>query len=296
MQSIAISQVYNEELFVSKSLSWIYPLVDKIVISEGRLTPHGNLPQHSSDNTRDVIQTWIYNNDAQNKVVLVDAFEGSPNNRESAEANNKNYLLSKSGIENGDMLFILDADEFPEPEGFIFIQNKFKDDDTIRHVPLGWYNFVYNLRQGFKYSIDGRFFRWTTGCKFKSTNHLINSNQEDLSKDYKFFVPFEQSKWLHLSYAKHPKLIREKIIGFARQSLIDWYNYCYLIGAINIEKAYANNTALSAPHGWKGGGFCEGLDVKLEPFTGELPASIRDLAFIDYTDFIKTNINSLVIR
>ncbi len=98
MKTIALGQFYNEGMFLDKGFQWLYPLVDKIVISEGKLTPFGKLSQSSEDGTRKIIERWLKGDadSGANKIVFMDAHEGNANNREQAEGNNKNNLLNKA--------------------------------------------------------------------------------------------------------------------------------------------------------------------------------------------------------
>lgn len=293
MQKIVISQAYQEEMLIGRWLSYIYPLVDKIIISEGRLTPFGNLPNHSTDKTREIIKQWV-NKDTKSKIIFTDSFEGNPNNREKAEGNNKNNLLQLAEPENGDLIIIGDIDEFWHTDNFISVVKKFENDDSIEHIPVGWFNMVYNLKQGFIGSIDGRFFRYQKGCYFTNTNHFIGLDGKDKCKDYKHFIHYDQTKLVHLSYAKHPQLIKQKVVSFQRISFTNWWNHCYLVGASNLQQAYYNNERLSRPMGWPGTGWGEGLKSKIEPYNDELPEAIKDLN-LDWIDYINKNFEGLKI-
>lgn len=290
MKVIALAQVYNESLLLDRGFKWIYPLVDQIVISEGKLTPFGNLSLRSTDTSREVIQEWV-NKDKSGKIVFIDAVEGSANNREQSEGNNKNNLLRHSSVEHGDLIFIWDIDEFWFPSRFISVVDKFRRNDTIEHVPVQEYQFAYNLHLYFNAEHNGRFMRYVDGAKFGSTNHFIYPDGRDISKDYSHLVKREETQMCHLCWVKSPHLIREKVLSFNRPSFTAWYNRVYLKWPFNPEGAYLNNNTIP-PH--YGKGFAEGQQERIQEFIGVLPYTISDLD-VDWLPYIINNHDKLVI-
>ncbi len=283
MQTISIAQIYNEEEFAERALAWIYPLVDKIIISEGRLTPFGQLSKYSNDGTRNIVIKWIQKNDIKNKIKLVDAYEGNALNREGCEGNNKNHLLSIAEPEHGDLIIIHDFDEFFPQNQFADIIEMFRKYPDINHIPVEEYQFAYSTKLFFNASHDGRFMRYVKGAHFGSTNHFIYPDGTDITKDYRNLRTREKSGMCHLCWVKSPHLIREKVISFNRPSFTSWFNWVYLVWPLNAEMAYENNRCIPPYYGT---GFAEGQKEQIQHFIGKLPESIQDMT-TDWQDHIR---------
>lgn len=294
MKVFGFCQAYNEGLFMHQALQWATKVVDQLIITEGRLTPFGNMPVHSSDDTRSTIENFKKLYDKQNKIQFYDAFvvNPPPTNREGYEGVNKNFMLKKSGAENGDLIFILDVDEFWHEENFNNVVEKFRRDDKLDHVPVEEYQFAYNLRHCFNAEHNGRFFRYIDGARFGSTNHFIYPGGRDVTRNYKHLVPREDSRMAHLCWCKHPKLIKQKVESFNRPSFTMWYNMVYLGYPIHGDKVYELNQKI-APY--RGRGFAEGQHEKLYEFEGKLPWSIQNMDF-DWADYIRRHHDELLVR
>lgn len=299
---ICLTQVYNEEWLIANYWKHIYPHVDTWIITEGLLSPHINQAFcRSTDSTRFVLDKLSKEQDPDSKVIVVDSFH-NPNckSREQAEGLNKNKMLDIACPNDGDIIFIGDCDEF-WGAGFMAegssLDRCFEAiiDSQHDHVALECFNFVYNLKQGFKGSIDGRFMRYRAGDRFGDTNHFIGSDGKDKTKNHSIVLPLEFTNLLHLSYAKHPLTIKAKVKSFNRRTFTNWYNYCYLEGAENLEVAYHNNQKLSREMGWPGTGWAEGQTAKVESFDDFLPHVLYEYESIDHTDFIKENKQALKI-
>ncbi len=293
MRVIALCQAYNEALFIERALTWIYPLVDRIVITEGCLTPFGNQSPHSTDGTAQIIADFIQKNDKEGKIIACPVYrpEVPPATREAFEGLNKNYMLKLAEPEHGDLIFILDCDEFWEPNRFANIVDKFRTFICIRHIPVEEYQFAYNLRLAFEAEHNGRFMRFVRGSRFGDTNHFIYPDGRDVTKEYDLLRPRAETQMAHLCWCKHPLLIREKVVSFNRPSFTNWFNYVYLVWPTQSEKAYRNNSNIAPYHGT---GFAEGQHSQLLPFTGQLPPAIADLN-IDWLPFIEDHATELSI-
>jgi len=228
MRTIALLQVYNEATFVERAILNRLPYVDRIIVTEGRLTVFGNMSMRSTDGTREIVERLARDHE---KVVLLDPLPENAfstcNNRERCEGINKNYMLDNSGIEHGDIVHVLDADEFYTPDGIMWIIEQFRKDDSKRQCwPEEW-QFAYNLKLSFKARHGSRFLRFINGAHFGHTNHFFHGNY-DLVKDKSFIVPRSISGVCHLSWNKHPSLIREKVVSFNRPDFTAWFNNVYL--------------------------------------------------------------------
>jgi len=294
MKVIALCQAYNEGMFMHQCLSWATKVVDQLVITEGCLTPHGNQPVRSQDSTRKEIETYKETYDRKNKIQFYDGFASSipPRDREGYEGINKNFMLKKSDAEHGDLIFILDVDEFWHEERFNDIVERFRNDDKVDHIPVEEYQFAYNLRLCFNAEHNGRFMRYINGARFGSTNHFIYPDGRDITKDYSRLVRREDTQMCHLCWCKHPLQIREKVISFNRASFRHWYNCVYLGYPVYGEEAYDLN-AIIPPH--YGKGFAEGQNERLKEFKGKLPWPLRNMHW-DHSNYIRRHHDELIIR
>jgi len=292
MRTIALCQCYNESLFIQKNILNVYNYVDEIVISEGCLSPFGNLPQSSSDNTCDKIIDLMDNQDPQNKIKYVTAYATDKpiGNREQWEGLNKNKMLEASSIEHGDTILILDADEFFSPSSLCNIPELFRKHNKIRHVRCEEYQFAYNLKLQFKAS-HGRWMRYVDGAKFGNTNHFFWPDKQDITKRPDIFTNRDDFPFFHLCWAKHPILIREKVLSFNRPSFISWFNMVYLEYPFCSDLAYKNNSII---HPYYGVGYAEGQSQKLYEYNGVLPETLSDLE-IDWMPYIIEHKKELLI-
>ena len=271
MQVVALIQVYNEAPLIEACLENRYPHVDRIVITEGLLTPFGNMPMRSPDGTRERIERWIRSLDKEGKCKLLEPLSEVPGTtREAREGFNKNYMLQNAELEPGDIIHIMDADEFYSHEGIDWIITKFRKNDTIRQCwPEEW-QFAYNLYLAFESRHGSRFLRYIKGAHFGKTNHFYHDGY-DLVKDKSFCVPRSLSGVCHLAFAKHPALIREKVVSFNRPSFTTWFNNIYL--------RWPSETNL-IHHG-----FAEGQRAPLKVYKGEHPPELKQ--FIKTINYLK---------
>jgi hypothetical protein len=278
MKVIAISMSYNEGPWIYKNLQHIYDLVDELLIFEGTVSPFDDQAAHSIDNTRDEIARFLDDYGTTKIKYWSPQKNDSIRTREHYEAWVKNELLRKSNIEHGDLIWMVDADEFYKPEAVTSIIRMFAENDNLLHLPIEEYQFAYSMHLWFKAGHDGRFMRYIKGAQYSGSQHLIAPDGRDISRENKNGrLPREQSQMYHLCWVKHPLLIKEKVLTFKRPSFTAWYNNCYLVWPGNPELAYQNNARLSQPQGWPGGGFCEGQTEPLVPFTGSLPNCLTEL-------------------
>lgn len=279
-----------------QALQWAVPCMDRIVITEGRLTPFGNMPNRSSDKTRSIIETYKSLYDTKDKIIFMDAIdpEITPKNREDFEGLNKNMMLQAAQPEHGDLIYILDVDEFWHEENFQRIVDLFRKEDALLHVPVEEYQFSYNLRTMFHAEHNGRFMRYVDGAKFGSTNHFIHPGVGDVTKNYDRLQRREDTQMCHLCWYKHPEQIRQKVISFNRPSFTSWYNLVYLGYPVHGDLVYSLNKQIPPYYGT---GFCEGQHEKLRDFEGELPWPIKPmLSSSDYSEYIRKHHDELIIQ
>jgi len=290
MKIIAMGQCYNEGLCIYKGLQWLYPLVDQIVLSEGRLTPFGNLPIRSTDDTIEKIKYFITMHDVYNKIKFFNAVEGECGNREKAEGNNKNFLLSQMNIEDGDIIYIWDSDEFFLPNAFLKHIDIMEQNPTYDHIRSEEWQFAYGMKWAFKAS-HGRFIRYRSGCKFTTTNNFNYLDGKNATKHPDMVIPRDKAGFFHLCWTKDPQHIREKVLSFNRPSFTSWYNNVYLVWPKYPQMAYINNKLI---HPYFGTGFAEGQHEKLVEFEGEMPEVLKDIN-VDWTDYINEHCDELKI-
>ncbi len=285
MKVIALCQAYNESMFMHQSLAWAHEVCDQIIITEGCLTPFGNQTRRSQDSTRTTIECFIETYDSQGKIKYYDTFvaEPVPRNREAYEGLNKNFMLKKSDVEHGDLIFILDVDEFWDPNRFNSIVEKFKNDDKIRHIPVEEHQFAYGLQLCFNAEHNGRFMRYITGSKFGDTNHFIHPDVGDITKDYAHLAKRSDTQMCHLCWSKHPSFTKQKVESFQRHSFTSWYNKVYLQYPTIGNEVYEINKRIGPYYGT---GFAEGQHERLHKFDGILPPVLRNM-HLDWTNQIK---------
>jgi hypothetical protein len=286
MKTIALAMMYDEEAFAYKSLQNIYNVVDQIIVSDISVSPF-NQPLHSSDNTFKEIQRFIKNEDIKNKIKIFKPHESlGTEKRENLEAICKNKMLKMSDIEDGDIIYMVDIDEFFLPECIEFIKSKFKKNDHMVHTRLYEKQFAYNMSLYFNSSHDGRFLRYRKGAFYTASQHFHHTvDGPDLTKIHTHDIPREEVEFFHLCWVKHPLLLRNKVLTFKRPSFTNWWNFVFLCWPIDDQQAYKNNKTLPPYHGT---GFCEGMHEKLRQFEGELPEVLRDYNYdwLSYLRFI----------
>ena len=273
-------------MFMHQSLTWAHEVCDQIIITEGCLTPFGNQDRRSQDATRTTIKCFIETYDSKDKIKYYDAFvaDPAPRNREEYEGLNKNFMLKKSDVEHGDLIFVLDVDEFWEPDRFNSIVEKFRKNEKLNHVPVEEHQFAYGLRLCFDAEHNGRFMRYVNGARFGATNHFFHPDGPDITKDYRSLVSREDTQMCHLCWAKHPAFIKQKVESFQRPSFTSWYNNVYLEFPEQREAVYEINKRIGPYHGT---GFAEGQHKRLLPFDGILPPVLRNM-HLDWTTQIMT--------
>lgn len=295
MKTICLAMCYDEELLIYKSLSHLYDLIDEFIIFEGTVSVFNDQPAHSTDNTLNEIKRFIKEKDHKGKCKLISKdFRESFNipNRESFEAIVKNEMLKISNIQNGDCIFQLDTDEFWKPECFFDITELISKNEHINHVKIGEFQFAYSMKLYFPSSHEGRFLRWIPGSYYTASQHFFHPNvNKDLTKDHSVFIDEEHSNMYHLSYMKHPKLLRDKILSFKRPSHILWWNNVYLLYPFNENLAYKNNSNIPP---YFGTGFCEGNNNRLRPYNGVVLDILSDIKD-DWRQYIISNKESLII-
>jgi len=300
MKVVALCQAYQEELFIRRNLTNVYPFVDQIIISEGCLSPHGELSVGSTDRTFDEIAFFISEQDHADKIKFIPGWSMAdrppdnrvpPSSREEWEGLNKNKMLAASDIEDGDLIYILDCDEFLQPHRIEEIISYFKEEPGANCVRLKEQQFAYGLKWWFP-STHPRFFRYRKAGRFGNTNHffhLVGAAKQKLNITSRHNREFDGL--FHLCWSKHPLQIREKVVSFKRTSFTRWFNTVYLEWADDPASAYANNKKIPPYHG---SGFTEGMHECLREFEGELPAALDGLE-LDWIEFVRKNKGSLTI-
>lgn len=289
MKVFAFCQVYNEGLLIRRNLENVCPYVDKIILTEGKLTPYASsvIYETSTDDTLQQIVEFA-EHDPDHKLVFMSAITAeeckkTPGNREEWEGRNKNHIMAAAlelGMEEGDLIYILDADEFIPPAQLCEMITVFKDGDGIHAGMVKEYQLAYGLNHWFP-SSHPRFFRHAKGARFTTTNHFIVPDVGDLSRMTNYSI----DGMFHLCWSKHPKFIREKVLSFSRPSLTRWFNDVYLVWPRSPETAYHQNHYIPPYYGT---GFAEGMS---DPLRGprelpKLPEALQGLE-IDWLDYVK---------
>lgn len=287
MRVIALAQCYNEELFIRRNLNNVKDLVDRVVVTEGVLSPHGDLRRASEDGTYDEIVRFVEQEDSKCDVLFLESWGSLESSREAWEGRNKNMMLRESGVEDGDVIYILDADEFIPPNVLEDVVDRFKRDDSLNCVRMREKQFAYGFSWYFP-SSHPRFFRYREGSRFGTTNHFKHPNGVDLSRR----PDLDVDGMFHFCWSKHPLRVREKVLSFNRPSFTAWFNQVYLVWPSDPERAYANNKLIPPYHGT---GFTEGMHEPLRMNNDPLPREVSDLIDVDWTEYVTENAGKLRI-
>jgi len=296
MKTIALILSYNEEELIERCLANIYDLVDQIIIFEGTLSPFDDQPLRSQDKTDDRIQSFMILYDRQNKIRY---WRPEKNNdirsREQYEAWAKNEMLAMSNIESGDLIYMVDVDEFFKQDHLEYIISYFKREPSLNHAVVEEYQFAYTMLLYFSASHNGRFLRYVKGAKYSASQHFIYPGGTDISKKVDYIFKREICPMFHYCWVKPPELIRQKVLTFKRPSFTNWYNNCYLVWPQNPRIAYENNKALSQVYGWPGTGYAEGQTEPLVFFSETTHPIVLNGFEPDYMEYIRQNYNMLKI-
>ena len=68
MRVLVVMAVYNEEDYIAHNIRNLYPYVDKIAVS----TTKHRTGEDSTDNSRQLVENFIKDEDTDNKVILRD--------------------------------------------------------------------------------------------------------------------------------------------------------------------------------------------------------------------------------
>ncbi len=304
MKVFALCQVFNEGLLIRRNLQNVYAYVDHIIITEGKLTPFGNdvIHETSTDNTLKEIVEFA-KTDPENKLVFMSAitidecqqeYGKAPSNREEFEGHNKNRMLATAlelGMEEGDLIYIMDVDEFIPPIKLCETITAFSCMPRLVTGMVKEYQFAYGLKYWFP-SSHPRFFRYMSGARFTTTNHLVVPEIGDLSRKTNYTI----DGMFHLCWSKHPNMIREKVLSFNRPSFTQWFNDVYLVWPRSPETAYHQNYHIPPYHGT---GFCEGMSERLRywdrDMSPEFPEMLQDIDNINWLEYVKEHEKELRI-
>lgn len=297
---IALIMAYDEGPFIYNNLLNHYDLFDVIVVFEGTCSINSQ-PAHSSDNTIEEINRFIRGKDIKHKIKFISQDYRSYKkfgNREELEGFIKQQMLLTAKPWHGDIICLIDADEFHNPESLYNEIEIVKNNDKINHLILEEWQFCYSLSLYVNASHESRVWRFVNGAKYTNSNHIIYPDGTDISKDRSYIIPREQSNFFHLSYFKYPNLIKNKVLTFNRHSFTQWYNNCYLLWPQSPEKAYENNRIISQHMGWEAkdnAGFLEGQCNKIEEFNRPILSILSQYACVDHRQYIINNIENLRI-
>lgn len=293
MKVVALTQAYNDELYIGKCLSGVQPYVDSLIITEGSVSIHGEHSKHSTDNTEKIMKNFA---DEHNNVIFVKHPNIKTTTRERSEGIVKTAMLRAAEdlglISNDDWIFTIDSDEFYKEEDIVKIVNLLKNEFKDHHSGyIEEWQFAYNMELAFK-SSHGRFIRYKEGSTVATTHRLIWPDGTTPWNKKKFIIKREDHPMFHMCWTKSPWLIRDKVLSFNRPSFTTWFNNVYLEWPSNSERAYTSNSRIF-PH--YGNGFAEGQNEPLVEFKGTLPEHLLDLD-VNFLNEIIDNKKKLYIR
>lgn len=169
-------QMHNESEFVHSVLSSIYNEVDKIFLIEGAVKNRPNATEdgHSIDNTVELINDFIKNNDTHKKITFVQIKRPWHNLEEM-----KQTFLDMA--RPGDWILINDADEFYMPDDIKRLRLAIDRNPYVcEFVPtfLHFYGDIFTVaKPGPEWQpFHQRFFKYTRGMKY--INHPTVTDAE----------------------------------------------------------------------------------------------------------------------
>ena len=233
MRVAAVYCVYNEEDYIEYSVRSIYDFVDKIVVCLGvapyiAYNPKAREVVKKRDRTKEIIQR-LAKNDPKFHVI-----EGMW----SSEIEHRNAGM-RYCIENKfDYYLLIDADEVYRKDHLQALSKRIAAHPEVGtfvvKCPIFWRSFKYRIPASKVAWCPRRIFKITVkrnilGIKFPYNCRFIGENKTN-SLGKVMHIPPDEAVFYHFSYAKTPKVMREKLSTFshAHEILSGWYENIWI--------------------------------------------------------------------
>lgn len=270
MRIIALVNAFNEENLVMRCVGNIHPYVDTIVLSDTDWPTGTRLPDDHIHIITQGLKDW-------SKVIYCPPEPTNNPNPRIGEAIIKTRMMNAAKPENGDWIWIVEADEFylaHQLQGLrdrLLLGHKAIHKYDKRWIHVSALTFAYNLQWCY-YEYHGRFFKYKKGSKFTVSNHFHWPNEEISVDKYRWHIPISHLCQFHLKFVKPlDRLAKRSILntnpkddeGYGK-----WFHDTFRLWPSDPEKALQNNPPL---HGW-----AKGTGQKLFQYIGEIPKDIKN--------------------
>jgi len=247
MRVLVVMSSYNEEDFIDKNISSLYKYVDKIAVS----TTNHITGEDSTDRTLELLSE--YRKTDQLAKVLVRKRTGAEdmyNSYDLTEGFIKTELMNMMEPENGDWIWVVDADEFYSEHHLEMLRSRY----ILNHEALQYDKhciqvqamvYAYNFGH-FYWARHGRFFRYKKGSYFSSVNHFTWPNGETVySNKYNWDLSPMYMYMSHCRYIRGTvKRLRDRYIyrqDEAGKRKLKWFDEVFMQYPKNKEKALDAN-------------------------------------------------------
>ncbi|MBN3039016.1 MAG: glycosyltransferase [Candidatus Omnitrophica bacterium] len=229
MKIAAVYSIYNEEDYIEYSIRSIYDFVDKIVISLGQApyiayNPKARQTVTERDRTKEIVQRLAHKD---NKFHIIEGLW-------SSETEHRNAGM-KYCLENDfDYYLLIDADEVYRKDHLQAVSKRIAANPQVGtfviRCPIFWRSFKYRIPPQRIAWCPRRIFKITRkrnilGIKLPYDCRFIGENKTN-SLGEVMHIPPEEAVFYHFSYAKTPKVMKEKLSTFshAHEILDGWYD------------------------------------------------------------------------
>lgn len=261
---VAVTQCYNEVDFIDTCIECVQPYVDAIIITESCNSPYLDLCKwtpFSNDGTHEKMEELVGKYDNVH-CATAPAISEQAENRTHGQGVSKKVMFDYGEKHNllgdNDWIWILDADEFYSKKSVRNIVRLLKTDykDFDSGIVPEW-QFAYSMHYAFLTS-HRRFMKYKRGSSIEHVHSLIWPDGKSPWKGRQFYLDVRDALMFHLSYIRHPKRIREKMLSFNRPHYFYWFNKVYIPWTYNRKTAYENNmkTPAHPGEGWHWGCDC----------------------------------------
>ncbi len=251
MRILVVMSAYNEQDFIVKNISTLYNYVDKIAVS----TTNYITGENSTDKTYALVSEFKHNKDPNNKILIRDSNLGDTALAvyDYIEGYIKTELMNMMEPEDGDWIWVVDADEFYSEHHLEMLRSRY----ILGHEALNYDKhciqvpamvFAYNVNR-FYWARHGRFFRYKKGSYFSSVNHFTWPNGETVySNKYNWDLSPMYMYMFHCRYIRGTvKRLRDRYVyrqDEAGTRKLKWFDEVFMQYPKDQEKALDANEKL----------------------------------------------------
>jgi len=254
MRILVVMAAFNEVDYIDKNLRTLLPYVDKIAVS----TTNHLTGYNSTDGTEEKLHYFIDSEDKEHKIIYRNPKE-SENYSSASSIYDRNEGILKTNLmnmmepEEGDWIWIVDADEFYSEWQLERLRSRY----LLEHQALQYNKhclmvsamvFAYNINN-FYFSRHGRFFRYKKNSYFSSVNHFTWEGGEPVYGDkYGWDIPPSYLNMYHMRYVRSTiDRLRNRYIyrqDKAGMRKLKWFDEVYMHYPINHIEAMKRNEEL----------------------------------------------------